>query len=116
MLFRSFVLSALLAGLAGAMKVLAFQLATLTDVSWTTSGEALLVSIVGGLNTMLGPVVGSVIMGSMEHYLASFAEWVLIIQGAVFVVVVMVFRKGVVGQLQHLFPWSVRSTSHKEST
>ena len=112
----AFVLSASLAGLAGAMKVLAFQLATLTDVSWTTSGEALLVSIVGGLNTMLGPVVGSVIMGSMEHYLAGFAEWVLIIQGAVFVVVVMVFRKGVVGQLQHLLPWSVRSTANKEST
>jgi branched-chain amino acid transport system permease protein len=112
----AFVLSASLAGLAGAMKVLAFQLATLTDVSWTTSGEALLVSIVGGLNTMLGPIVGAVIMGSMEHYLASFAEWVLIIQGAVFVVVVMVFRKGVVGQLRNVLPWSVRSTPAKEST
>lgn len=105
----AFVLSAALAGLAGSMKVLAFQLATLTDVSWTTSGEALLVSIVGGLNTMLGPVVGAVIMGSMEHYLAGFAEWVLIIQGAVFVVVVMLFRKGLVGQWQHLLPWTARS-------
>jgi branched-chain amino acid transport system permease protein len=76
----------------------------------------LLVSIVGGLNTMLGPIVGAVIMGSMEHYLASFAEWVLIIQGAVFVVVVMVFRKGVVGQLRNVLPWSVRSTPAKEST
>lgn len=113
----AFVLSAALAGLAGAMKVLAFQLATLTDVSWTTSGEALLVSIVGGLNTMLGPVVGAIVMGSMEHYLAGFAEWVLIIQGAVFVFVVMLFRKGLVGQLQHLLPWSVRpSGTAKEST
>lgn len=113
----AFVLSAALAGLAGAMKVLAFQLATLTDVSWTTSGEALLVSIVGGLNTMLGPIVGAIVMGSMEHYLASFAEWVLIIQGAVFVFVVMLFRKGLVGQLQHLLPWAVRpSGADKEST
>jgi branched-chain amino acid transport system permease protein len=102
----AFVLSASLAGLAGSMKVLAFSLATLTDVGWGTSGEALLVCIVGGLNTMLGPVVGAIVMGSMEHYLAGFAEWVLIIQGLVFVVVVMLFRKGLVGQWQHLLPWA----------
>lgn len=104
----AFVISASLAGLAGSMKVLAFQLATLTDVTWGTSGEALLVSIVGGLNTMLGPVIGAIIMGSMEHYLAGFAEWVLMIQGAVFVVVVMMFRKGIVGQLQPWLPWTTR--------
>jgi branched-chain amino acid transport system permease protein len=107
----AFVLSATLAGLAGSMKVLAFQLATLTDVGWGTSGEALLVCIVGGLNTMLGPVVGAIVMGSMEHYLAGFAEWVLIIQGLVFVVVVMLFRKGLVGQWQHLLPWTPRSSA-----
>jgi branched-chain amino acid transport system permease protein len=107
----AFVLSACLAGLAGSLKVLAFSLATLTDVGWGTSGEALLICIVGGLNTMLGPVVGAIVMGSMEHYLAGFAEWVLIIQGFVFVVVVMLFRKGLVGQLQHLFPWSRRSAA-----
>ncbi len=107
----AFVLSAALAGLAGSMKVLAFSLATLTDVGWGTSGEALLVCIVGGLNTMLGPVVGAIVMGSMEHYLASFAEWVLIIQGVVFVVVVMLFRKGLVGQLQHLLPWTPKTTA-----
>lgn len=94
----AFTLSAALAGLAGATKVMAFQLATLADVSWGTSGEALLICIVGGLQTLLGPVVGAVLIVSMEHYLASFAEWVLIIQGAVFVVVVMLFRKGIVGQ------------------
>jgi len=96
----AFTLSAALAGLAGSTKVVAFQLATLTDVSWTTSGEAVLICIVGGLQTLLGPVVGALVIVSMEHYLASFAEWVLIIQGAVFVVVVMLFRKGIVGQLQ----------------
>jgi branched-chain amino acid transport system permease protein len=96
----AFTLSAALAGLAGATKVLAFQLATLADVGWNTSGEALLICIVGGLQTLLGPVVGALLIVSMEHYLASFAEWVLIIQGLVFVVVVMSFRKGIVGQWQ----------------
>ena len=112
----AFVLSASLAGLAGSLKVLAFSLATLTDVGWGTSGEALLICIVGGLNTLLGPVVGAIVMGSMEHYLAGFAEWVLIIQGAVFVVVVMLFRKGLVGQFQHLLPWTSRQAPAKETT
>ena len=103
----AFTLSAALAGLAGATKVMAFQLASLADVSWTTSGEALLICIVGGLQTLLGPVVGSLIIISMEHYLAGFAEWVLIIQGVVFVVVVMLFRKGIVGQIQ--FQWRERA-------
>jgi len=95
----AFVLSAALAGLAGSLKVLVFQLASLTDVHWATSGEALLICIVGGMHTLLGPVIGSIVIVSMENYLASFAEWVLIIQGAVFVLVVMLFRKGIVGQL-----------------
>src|SRR5690349_6513915 len=85
---QAFVLSAALAGLAGATKVLATQLATLVDVHWATSGEALLICIVGGLQTLLGPVVGAIVIVSMEHYLASLAEWVLIIEGAVFIVVV----------------------------
>lgn len=101
---QAFTLSAGLAGLAGAMKVLSTQLATLVDVSWTTSGEALLISIVGGLGQLMGPLVGAVIIGSMEHYLASFAELVLLIQGFVFVVVVMLFRQGVVGTLKGLLP------------
>jgi branched-chain amino acid transport system permease protein len=94
---QAFTLSAALAGLAGGTKVLSTQLATLVDVHWATSGEALLICIVGGLQTLLGPVVGAIVIISMEHYLASLAEWVLIIQGAVFIVVVMLFRKGLVG-------------------
>jgi len=94
----AFVLSAGLAGLAGSLKVLVFQLASLTDVHWATSGEALLICIVGGMHTLLGPVVGAIVIVSMENYLASFAEWVLIIQGVVFLLVVMLFRKGIVGQ------------------
>ncbi|WP_418132286.1 branched-chain amino acid ABC transporter permease (plasmid) [Variovorax sp. 375MFSha3.1] len=95
----AFVLSAALAGMAGSLKVLVFQLASLTDVHWATSGEALLICIVGGMHTLLGPVVGAIVIVSMENYLASFAEWVLIIQGVVFVLVVMMFRKGIVGQI-----------------
>ena len=94
----AFVLSAALAGLAGSLKVMVFQIATLTDVHWTTSGEALLICIVGGIQTLLGPVLGAMVIVTMENYLASFAEWVLIIQGFVFVLVVMLFRKGVAGQ------------------
>jgi len=96
---QAFTLSAALAGLAGATKVLATQLATLADVSWTTSGEAVLICIVGGLHTLLGPVVGALVIVSMEHFLATLAEWVLIIEGAVFVLVVMLFRRGIVGAI-----------------
>ncbi|GKS93805.1 branched-chain amino acid ABC transporter permease [Acidovorax sp. SUPP2825] len=96
----AFVLSAAIAGFAGSLKALVFQLASLTDVHWATSGEALLICIVGGMQTLLGPVVGAMVIVTMENYLASFAEWVLILQGVVFVIVVMVFRKGIVGQFQ----------------
>lgn len=108
-----FVLSAGLAGLAGALKVIAFQLATLNDVNWTTSGEALLISIVGGLQTLLGPLVGSMVIITMQNYLASFAEWVLIIQGFVFVIVVMLFRKGLVGQF---YAWIETRQARQTST
>ncbi|GKS89738.1 branched-chain amino acid ABC transporter permease [Acidovorax sp. SUPP2539] len=96
----AFVLSAAIAGFAGSLKALVFQLASLTDVHWATSGEALLICIVGGMQTLLGPVVGAMVIVTMENYLASFAEWVLILQGVVFVIVVMLFRKGIVGQFQ----------------
>lgn len=94
----AYVLSAALAGLAGSLKALVFQIATLTDVSWTTSGEALLMVIVGGVQTLAGPLVGALVVVAMQNYLASFAEVVLMLQGAVFIVVVLVFRRGVVGE------------------
>lgn len=96
----AYTLSAALAGLAGSLKCLVFQIATLTDVSWTTSGEALLMVIVGGLQTLAGPLVGALVIVTMQNYLASFAEMVLMLQGLVFVVVVLVFRRGVVGEWQ----------------
>lgn len=95
----AFTLSAALAGLAGGMKSIVFQIATLTDVSWTTSGEALLMGIVGGLQTMLGPVVGAFVVVTMANSLSSFAETLMIVQGVVFVLVVMLFRRGIVGEI-----------------
>jgi branched-chain amino acid transport system permease protein len=95
----AFVLSATLAGLAGSLKALVFQLASLTDVHWTMSGEVVLMTLVGGLGTMFGPVVGAFLIIALENYLAPFGQWVLVIQGAIFVICVLVFRRGIVGEL-----------------
>jgi branched-chain amino acid transport system permease protein len=98
----AFVLSATLAGLAGSLKALVFQLASLTDVHWTMSGDVLLMTLVGGLGTVFGPVVGAFLIIAMENYLAAFGQWVLVIQGAIFVICVLVFRRGIVGELANI--------------
>jgi branched-chain amino acid transport system permease protein len=95
----AFVLSATLAGVAGATKALVFQLASLTDVTWQMSGEVVLMTLVGGMGTVFGPVVGAAVIISMQNYLSGLGEWVLIVQGAIFVVVVMLFRRGIVGEI-----------------
>jgi branched-chain amino acid transport system permease protein len=95
----AFVLSATLAGLAGSLKALVFQLASLTDVHWTMSGEVVLMTLVGGLGTIFGPIVGAFFIVAMENYLAQVGQWVLVIQGAVFVICVLSFRRGIVGEL-----------------
>jgi len=95
----AFVLSATLAGLAGATKALVVQIASLTDVYWPMSGEVVLMSLVGGLGTIFGPVVGSFIILAMQYKLSSLGEWVLVIQGVIFVTCVLVFRRGIVGEL-----------------
>ncbi|TCT03959.1 branched-chain amino acid ABC transporter permease [Aquabacter spiritensis] len=95
----AFVLSAALAGLAGATKSIVFQLASLTDVAWQMSGEVILMTLVGGMGTMLGPIVGAAIIVTMQNYLASLGEWVLVIQGVIFVLAVSLFRRGVVGEV-----------------
>jgi branched-chain amino acid transport system permease protein len=97
----AFVLSATLAGLAGATKALVFQLASLTDVHWTMSGEVVLMTLLGGLGTVFGPVVGAFIIITMEHYLSGMGQWVTIIQGSIFVVCVLAFRRGIIGELGH---------------
>jgi branched-chain amino acid transport system permease protein len=94
----AFTLSAAIAGLAGSVKVISFGLATLTDVGWGTSGDALLMCIVGGMQTLWGPLVGAILIVALEHLMVSSPEMVQIVQGVVFVAVVMLFRKGIVGQ------------------
>ncbi len=96
----AFVLSATLSGLAGATKSLVFQLASLTDVHWATSGDVVFMTLLGGIGTALGPVVGAIISVSMENYLAQFGSWVTVIQGVIFVIFVLVFRRGFVGEIE----------------
>jgi branched-chain amino acid transport system permease protein len=98
----AFVLSATLAGVAGATKAIAFQIASLTDVHWTMSGEVVLMTLVGGLGTIFGPVIGALIILAMQNYLISLDQWVTVIQGAIFVACVLLFRRGVVGEIAHL--------------
>src|SRR4029078_6346313 len=93
----AFVLSATLAGLAGATKAIVFQLASLTDVHWTMSGEVVLMTLVGGMGTIFGPVVGAFVITGLENYLAPFGEWVTVITGLIFVACVLLFREGIVG-------------------
>jgi branched-chain amino acid transport system permease protein len=98
----AYVLSATLSGVAGAMNALVFQLAALNAVHWTMSGEVVLMTLVGGLGTVFGPVVGALIVLAMENYLAQLGAWVTIVQGVIFVVCVLTFRRGVVGELGKL--------------
>jgi branched-chain amino acid transport system permease protein len=99
----AFVLSATLAGLAGGTKAIVFQLATLTDVHWTMSGEVVLMTLLGGLGTIFGPVVGAAIIITMQNYLAQLGAWVTVVQGIIFVICVLAFRRGVIGEIAHLF-------------
>jgi len=98
----AFVLSATLSGLAGATKALVFQLASLTDVHWTMSGEVVLMTLLGGLGTVFGPVVGAVIVVTLENYLAQLGSWVTVVQGFIFVICVLTFRRGIVGELGNI--------------
>ena len=107
----AFVLSATLSGLAGGTKAIVFQLASLTDVHWTMSGEVVLMTLLGGLGTVYGPVVGAFILISLENYLVQLGAWVTVVQGAIFVVCVLVFRRGVVGELEALLKSSRRGDS-----
>jgi branched-chain amino acid transport system permease protein len=92
-----FVLSAMLAGLAGSTKAIVFQLASLTDVHWSMSGEVVLMTLVGGLGTIFGPIVGALVIVSMQNFLATLGAWVTVIQGVIFVLCVLLFREGILG-------------------
>lgn len=94
-----FVISAGLSGMAGGTKSLVFQLASLTDVNWHMSGEVVLMTLLGGMGTVLGPAVGALLVVTLNNYLASFGSWVTIIIGAIFVTCVLAFRRGIVGEV-----------------
>jgi branched-chain amino acid transport system permease protein len=98
----AFVLSATLAGVAGATKAIVLQLASLTDVNWPMSGEVVLMTLVGGLGTIFGPVAGAFVILVMQFKLAPIGEWVLVIQGAIFVACVLLFRRGIIGELANI--------------
>jgi len=98
----AFVVSATFSGLAGGTKALVFQLASLTDVHWTMSGEVVLMTLLGGLGTVFGPVVGAFVMVTLEQYLAQLGAWVTIVQGIIFVICVLTFRRGIVGELARI--------------
>ena len=98
----AFVLSATLAGIAGGTKAIVFQNASLTDVHWTMSGEVVLMTLVGGLGTIFGPVAGAFVIIAMQNYLNALDQWVTVIQGVIFVVCVLLFRRGIVGEIAHL--------------
>ena len=99
----AFVLSGALAGMAGATKSLALGLATLTDVGWQMSGEVVLMTLLGGMGTILGPSIGATVIVTMQNYLADLGSWVTIIMGVTFVICVLVFRRGIVGEVAHRF-------------
>jgi branched-chain amino acid transport system permease protein len=99
----AFILSGTLAGFAGALKVFVAQNASLTDVEWQMSGQIVLMTLVGGLGSIYGPVVGAFIIIAMQNYLAGFGQWVQVIQGAIFVACVLAFRRGIVGEIAHFF-------------
>jgi branched-chain amino acid transport system permease protein len=103
----AFVLSATLSGLAGATSALVFQLAALNAVHWTMSGEVVLMTLLGGMGTVFGPVVGALVVLAMENYLAQLGSWVTVIQGCIFVVCVLTFRRGIVGELARLLKKSL---------
>jgi branched-chain amino acid transport system permease protein len=98
----AFILSATVAGVAGGTKSLVFGIATLTDVHWSMSGEVLLMTLVGGLGTVFGPMIGAAVIVAMQNYLAEMGAWVTVIQGFIFIACVLAFRRGIVGEIANL--------------
>lgn len=96
-----FILAAFLAGVAGAAKAMVMGIVTLSDVGASNSGLVVLMVLLGGIGTIFGPIVGAMIVVAMQYYLAPFGAWVIVIQGAIFVVCVLVFRRGIVGEIAH---------------
>lgn len=111
----AFTLSAAMAGMAGGMKATVYQFATLTDASWQISGEVILMTLLGGLGTLTGPMFGAAIIIWMNDYLAGFGEWALISQGVILLVVIVFFRRGFVGELSALYRYIRRRGAPKQA-
>ena len=107
---QAFVLSAALVGLAGANKAIAFKLATLTDVHWSTSGSVILMTLLGGLGTLLGPFVGALMVVTLENYLADSGLPINAVIGGIFILCILLFRRGIVGEAQ---AWLERARPRK---
>ena len=113
----AFALSAGLSGLAGSLKCLVFQLAALTDVHWHMSGDVILMTLLGGMNSVFGPAIGAVLISMLHHYFDALGAWVTIVVGLIFIVCVLVFRRGIVGELNHMLQTRQNSVPRlKEST
>lgn len=100
--FLAFLISGTLSGLAGSIKAIIFQVATITDVYFQTSADVLLAVLIGGSGTLLGPVVGAAVLAFMQNYLASFGAWVMIVQGGIFILLILFLRAGIVGAVLRL--------------
>jgi branched-chain amino acid transport system permease protein len=98
----AFALSAGLSGLAGSLKCIVFQLAALTDAHWHMSGEVILMTLLGGMSTVFGPAIGAILVSALHHYFDALGAWVTIVIGLIFILCVLVFRRGVAGQLHHM--------------
>jgi branched-chain amino acid transport system permease protein len=96
----AFIISAAMTGVAGGTKAIVFQLATLTDVNWPMSGEAVLMALVGGIGTIFGPPMGALVIITMQNELAQLGAWVTVVQGVIFVACVLAFRRGIIGEIQ----------------
>ncbi|HEY6099928.1 MAG TPA: branched-chain amino acid ABC transporter permease, partial [Anaeromyxobacter sp.] len=99
----AFVLSAALSGLAGSLKVLVLQFASFSDVHWHRSGEVVLMTLLGGMGTVVGPSVGALLVVTLENYFAEVGSWVTVITGGVFVLCVIAFRRGIVGEIRRVW-------------
>ena len=107
-----FILSAALSGLAGATKTMVVQLASVVDVHWATSGDVVLMALLGGTGTLFGPVVGGVLVESLQFYLADSGLPIQAVIGAIFIVCILLFREGIIGELQRLVAPRNRPASH----
>ncbi|MGF1621622.1 MAG: branched-chain amino acid ABC transporter permease [Rhodomicrobiaceae bacterium] len=98
----AFALSAGLSGLAGSLKCIVFQLAALTDVHWHMSGDVILMTLLGGMNSVFGPAIGAVLISMLHHYFDALGAWVTIVVGLIFIACVLMFRRGILGELNHV--------------